>query len=171
MAIPGHHKEIFKHLLGRFDGEATVHDYRDNAGKHPVAIGAFGPSKSRFYSTIGICDRKLKIPSGRFELAAIGASEWLPNALASSLYWLRERRIENWPMVCEDTVKTNAKSTYRHMAYVPSAYEFVVSKGKPVRWLLGIPLKDAEIGIEIAEVWESVRAKYPTWIVKGVESA
>lgn len=71
--------------------------YRDDYGKRLVPVGEFGSVNNRFYSTIGICDRKLQIPPGRFELAAIGAEKWLPNALVTSLYWLKDRIVEEWP--------------------------------------------------------------------------
>ena len=64
----------------------------------------------------------LQLPTGNFELAAYGTNKWLPNAVVSSIYWLRERACSDWPLICEDVVKDNAKSSYRYMAYVPSPF-------------------------------------------------
>ncbi|MBK6907587.1 MAG: hypothetical protein IPH08_11120 [Rhodocyclaceae bacterium] len=106
---PEHHKAIVHHLRDRFSSRGKVFAYRDNNGKLPMLIAEFDCEAGRFYSTIGICDRKLPIPSGVHELAAIGKPPWLPNAVASSIYYLRGRSFDEWPLVCEDVVKSNAK--------------------------------------------------------------
>lgn len=164
LSVAAHHKAIAKHLHEQFGEPASVANYRDDYRQRPIAIGAFGPAKSRFFSTIGICDRSFKIPTGRFEFAAAGALDWLPNALASSVYWLDDRHIEEWPLVCEDVVKANVKSTYRHMGYFPSIYQFAVKEGAPVQWLLGVPLKDSEVGLNAAEIKKKVVDVYPGWL-------
>lgn len=161
---PEHHKEIARYLAGTFDTKPKVLVYRDDWGNRPLPIGEFGLATNRFYSTIGICDSALRIPKGRFELAAIGEAKWLPNALATSLYWLNDRTVDAWPMVCEDSVKQNARSTYRHMAFVPSRYELSLSVGAPVSWLLGVPLRDSEIGIDFENLWQKALAIYPKWL-------
>lgn len=162
--VPNHHKEIVRHLQERFSGSAQVFVYRDDNGKRPVPIAQYGDGSDRFYSTIGICDAALQIPLGRFEFAALGKLSWLPNALASSVYWLKDRRLAEWPLVCEDVVKTNVRSTYRHMAYVPSEHSFLVSSAGAVRWLLGVPIKDSEIGLDVDTVISKINAVYPKWL-------
>ncbi len=164
MSIAAHHKEIAKHLREQFGEPASVANYRDDHGQRPIAVGAFGPTRSRFYSTIGICDLRFEIPSGRFEFAATGVLDWLPNALASSVYWLNDRHIGEWPLICEDVVMANVKSTHRHMGYFPSIYRYAVPEGAPVRWLLGVALKDSEVGLSAAEIMRKIADVYPGWL-------
>lgn len=164
MIVPAHYKELARYMRDFFGEPSSIAAYRDNNGKRRIDIGAFGASPKRFYSTIGVCDQKLGIPAGRFELAATGDHEWLPNALASSLYWLRDRTIESWPMVCEDTVRHNAKSTYRHMVFVPSVHSFPISSGDPVQWLLGIPIKDSEISIDLHTTRQKALKLFPEFM-------
>ena len=109
--FPEHHKLIAKYLATKFGGAPKAHMYRDDFGNRPISIGAFGPATKRFYSTIGMCDECLRIPAGRFEFAALGKHQWLPNAVVTSVYWLRNRTFNSWPLVCEDAVKQNAKSS------------------------------------------------------------
>ena len=106
----------------------------------------------------------LQLPTGNFELAASGTNKWLPNAVVSSIYWLRERVCSEWPLICEDVVKDNAKSSYRHMAYVPSPFSLKLSKGQLVKWLVGVPVSDNDIDISEREVLEIARKKYPAWL-------
>ena len=106
---PKHHKEIAKFLAEKTDGQPSVHEYRDDNGRRPLPVGCFG----LLYSTIGACDTPQNIPSGCFEFVAFGKSKWLPNAVVSSIYWLKGRTISEWPVVCEDAVKQNVKSKYR----------------------------------------------------------
>lgn len=141
--------------------------YHDEYGHRSLVIGEFGPTKSRFYSTIGISDRRFGIPEGRFEFAVSGALPWLPNALATSVFWLWDRGTDDWPLVCEDAVKTNVRSTYRHMGYLPSAYEYPLSKGAPVRWLLGVPLRESELSFGSEALNERIRKVFPGWLVDG----
>jgi hypothetical protein len=162
-SVPTHHKEIARHLQERFSGRAQTYVYRDDNGKRPVPIAQYGERDERFYSTIGVCDATLGIPSGRFEFAAVGNLPWLPNTLVSSVYWLRDRHLAEWPLVCEDVIRNNVRSTYRHMAYVPSKHSFLVSSGETVRWLLGVPIKDSEIGLDIAMAMSKIDAVYPRW--------
>ena len=138
--------------------------YRDDQGSRPIPVGTFAAGRSQFHSTIGIFEHSLPIPSGAYELAAIGTQSWLPNCLASSLYWLKDRRADSWPLVCEDVVKHNAKGKFRHMAYVPSGYAFEVSPGLLVRWLLGVPISDKDIGLSFSEIRERATAIYPAWL-------
>jgi hypothetical protein len=162
--VPQHHKDIFRHLRALLPGPDNVFTFADNQNKCLVPVGYYGPARKRFYATIGISDRKLPIPAGRFELAAFGKTAWLPNALASSVYWLKGRRIKEWPLVCEDVVKHNTRSTYRHMAYVPSEYTFTPPGKRKIRWLLGVPITDAEIGLGYGEVLAKVKKLYPKWM-------
>lgn len=160
---PDHHKELAKFLKERSRGDSTVTVYRDNSGNRPVPIGQFG---TEFYSTIGAMDMQLHLPCANVEFAAYGKSDWLPNALASSIYWLKGRECDEWPLVCEDVVKDNAKSNYRHMAYVPSPFRLELSTGQEVKWLLGIPINDSEIGIQKEDVLERASQKYPAWLMR-----
>jgi hypothetical protein len=66
-------------------------------------------------------------------------------------------------LVCEDAVKRNAKSTYRHMAFVPSDYKLKVSTGQHIQWLLGIPITDYDISISFEECLERAKSIYPDW--------
>jgi hypothetical protein len=161
---PSHHKELANFLKENFDGNPSVAAYRDNNGNRPVPIGQFG---GNFFSTIGVCDMGLSLPAGSFEFAASGSNEWLPNSLASSIYWLTERACDEWPLVCEDVVKDNAKSTYRHMAYVPSPFAFKLSTGQMVKWLLGVPITDTEISISEQAVLEKAKKAYPGWLFRA----
>jgi hypothetical protein len=61
-----------------------------------------------------------------------------------------------------DTVKNKRQEYMRHMAFVPSSHEYFVSKGRPVRWLLGVPLKDTGIDMDIVDIRKHVRDKYPS---------
>ena len=167
MTAPAHHKEFVSHIRTLVPDHFRAANYRDDHGKRPVMIGEFGSASNRFYSTIGVCDQSLHIPPGRYELAAIGNLSWLPNALVSSIYWLKERSIEEWPMVCEDVVRCNSKSTYRHMAYVPSSYAHQVSSGAPISWLLGFPISDTDIGISLNEASARTAAIFPAWLAKS----
>jgi len=161
LAPPAHHKEVAKFLREKFEGNASISAYRDEVGARPVPIGDFGGS---FFSTIGAFDSNLSLPEGNFEFSATGDEDWLPNVLASSIYWLRERNFDSWPLVCEDVVKQNAKSQYRHMAFTPSPFGLQVSTGQVVHWLLGAPIKDSEIGISQGELLAKVRHMYPMWL-------
>jgi hypothetical protein len=67
-------------------------------------------------------------------------------------------------MVCENVVRDNAKSTYRHMVYIPSNHFVTVSNGDPVTWLLGFPITDADIGLLLAEARQRAEAIYPKWV-------
>lgn len=164
MTIPQHHKQLAQHLRARFEAPATVGVYRDDSGKRPIAIGTFGRPGSRFFSSIGLCDVALELPPGRFEFAAIGSLEWLPNALVSSIYWLSGRHFDTWPIVCEDVVRSNAKSTYRHMAYWPSTHSVSVDSGIAIRWLLGIPITDGELTLTGKEIADKVAVAFPHWL-------
>jgi hypothetical protein len=166
-APPPSHKLLAAHLKERFDGEASVALYRDNQGSRPVPIGTFGSGKHCFHSTIGVFQEPLSLPNGPYELSALGSQTWLANALATSLYWIRERSSDSWPLVCEDAVRQNARSTFRHMAFLPSAHAFEVTPGVLVRWLLGVALTDKEIALPAAEVHARVAKKYPAWLVGG----
>ena len=75
--------------------------YRDNNGNRPISIGHFG---GEFFSTIGAFNMGLSLPAGNFAFSASGPNQWLPNSLASSIYWLSERSCNEWPLVCEDVV-------------------------------------------------------------------
>lgn len=163
MSVPQHHKDLAKHLRERLGDPGTVIIFRDNQGQRPVPIGHFGPAKLRFFSTIGICDSSLHIPKGHYEFAAIGKFAWLPNAVASSVYWIKDRSVDEWPLVCEDVIKQNAKSTYRHMVYIPSQYRFQVPCGPSIEWLLGAPIKDSEIALDLNEASQKIRKLYPSW--------
>jgi hypothetical protein len=162
--VPAHHKEIARHLQERFVGRTEICVYRDDDGKRPVPIAQCGAKNERFYSTIGLCDTGLGIPPGQFEFATLGKLPWLPNALVSSVYWLRDRQVTEWPLVCEDVVRINYKSKYRHMAYIPSSYSFLVSSGAHVQWLLGVPITDSEIDLDMITAKSKVDAVYPEWL-------
>lgn len=164
MAPSEHHKEVAIFLKNEFDGEAKMTAYRDNKGSNPIPIGEFGSSKHKLFSTIGAFDMSLKLPPGNYEFASYGNLEWLPNVLASSIYWLKERSCSEWPLVCEDVVKHNAKSTYRHMAFIPSAFSLKVSNGQIMQWLLGVPITDEEISITVSQVLEKAKSVYPEWL-------
>jgi hypothetical protein len=163
---PPTHKLLAAHLRERIGGEFKAIAYRDNDGKQPIPIGTFGAGSTCLHSTIGIFDQNLPVPMGAYELAAVGSQAWLPNALASSIYWLKGRKVEAWPLVCEDVVRHNAKNQFRHMAYVPSAYTFEVAHGVLVRWLLGVPVTDKDIGVSDAEVRARAAAVYPSWLTR-----
>ena len=164
LAPPEHHKEIARFLGRKVDGDAKVTVYRDNRSANPVPIGEFGTGKTKLFSTIGAFDMPLKLPAGNYEFAAYGSLDWLPNAIASSIYWLRERAFSEWPLVCEDAVKQNVKSTYRHMAYVPSVFSLQISTGQEVRWLLGVPITEKELSTPAAKLLEKAESVYPEWL-------
>ena len=164
MNPPAHHKEVASFLKQKITGEATVNAYRDNNDLNPIPIGEFGSGKKKLYSTIGAFDIHLKLPAGNYELASYGELSWLPNIIASSIYWLKERSLTEWPIVCEDVVKSNTKSTYRHMAYIPSVFSLVVSTGQEIRWLLGIPVTDNKINISSSELLDKAKSIYPEWL-------
>lgn len=161
---PPSHKALAAYLRDRLGGPASVSIYRDNQGRGPTPIGSFGAAGRRFHSTIGVFERQLPVPPGIYELAACGSPIWLPNALASSLYWLKARRADTWPLVCEDVVKDNASSVYRHMAYVPSDNCFELSPGLQIRWLLGLPIRDDEVALSLESACERANAAYPDWL-------
>jgi len=160
---PDHHKEIAKFLKDKADGNASVAAYRDNNGERPIPIGQFGKT---FYSTIGAFDMSLQLPAGSFEFAASGPQAWLANAVASSIYWLSERTCTAWPLVCEDVVKHNIESTYRHMIYVPSRFGFSISTGQKVHWLLGVPITDDELQITAEEALSRSKKIHPAWLCR-----
>ena len=163
MPPPEHHKEIARFLRAQNPGEVNVTAYRDSTARCPVPIGRFGDPKSPFFSTIGAFDTPKAIPAGEYEFAAYGSLVWLPNAVASSIYWLRGRECAEWPLVCEDVVRDNARSTYRHMAYMPSLFRLSLSTGQQVQWLLGVPITDKEICLSLDEVKAKVQGIYPQW--------
>lgn len=167
MTPPVHHKEVAGFLRSQVGGEARVTEYRDNSGAHPVPIGEFGSQGKRLYSTIGAFDLHLQLPKGNFEFAAYGDLKWLPNALASSIYWMDKRSVSEWPLACEDVVKHNVKSRYRHMAYVPSTRALGVSTGQEIQWLLGVPISDREISLSFTDVWDKARQMYPDWLFEA----
>jgi hypothetical protein len=164
MAPPKHHKEIANHLRDLIAGDPKVTVFRDDHGKRPVTIGEFGPSKKRLYSTIGESDKSNNIPEGNFEFASCGSLKWLPNAVASSIYWLKDRECTEWPLICEDVIRHNVKSTYRHIAYVPSIYSLKLSTGSQVKWLLGVPITDNEIGLSFENAMEKACSIYPDFM-------
>jgi hypothetical protein len=158
---PNHHKEIARFLAENTEGNPSVHEYRDNEGNRPIPVGCFGGS---LFSTIGGCDTSHNIPSGCFEFAAFGKSDWLPNAVVSSIYWLKGRAFSHWPLVCEDAVKQNTKSKYRHMAFIPSSSSLAISTGQKVQWLLGVPITDSEIGANLETIKQKAKEIYPRWL-------
>jgi hypothetical protein len=149
MTVPEHHKQIANHLKSIFNGSPEVSAYRDNNGRRPIPIGSFGNEKEKFFSAIGMCDEKFGLPKGRFEFSTFGSLKWLPNALTTSIYWLRGREFDAWPLVCEDVVKQNARSTYRHMLYVPSRMVLKLLNDLEIQWLIGIPIRDSEISLNL----------------------
>lgn len=169
MSPPAHHKEVARYLRDVMPGDANVTLYRDNAGKRPIPIGQFGASGSPFFSTVGAFDDPKEIPAGDYEFAACGGLDWLPNAIASSIYWLKGRQVEEWPLVCEDVVRDNARSTYRHMAYVPSEVDLLLSTGQRIQWLLGVPITDKEISLAFDDIVQKARVKFPNWVFKDTE--
>lgn len=162
---PDHHKELARFLIEKFQGKGAIKNYRNNSGNRPVPVGHFGKS---FFSTIGAFDMGLRLPEGDFEFAACGDIKWLPNSLASSIYWLRDRSCSSWPLVCEDVVKDNAKSIYRHMVYMPSPFGLELSNGSLVHWLLGVPVKDKDINISGQDVLRLAFGQYPEWLLFDV---
>ena len=164
MTPPAHHKEVAIFLREKINGDVKVTAYRDNNDSNPIPIGEFGSGNNKFYSTIGAFDMHLRIPAGTFEFASRGKLEWLPNVIASSIYWLNERSLINFPLVCEDVVKNNTKSTYSHMAYIPSTFKLYISTGQEVQWLLGIPITDSEISISTNEILKRAKLIYPEWL-------
>ena len=158
------HKEVARFLKERIGGVAKVSVFRDANEKRPIPIGQFGSGSGIFYSTIGSFDSPKTLPEGNFEFAAVGSLPWLPNAVASSIYWLSERSCDDWPLVCEDVVRDNAGSIYRHMAYVPSPAVLVLSDGRSIRWLLGVPITDRQIGIARDETFEAAQRCHPDWL-------
>jgi len=164
---PETYKQLVSHLRERIGGEWSVVAYGDNQERRRTLVGAFGSGKNRFYSTVGVFEKRLPIPQGSFELAAFGNQAWLPNSLASSLYWLEGRNIDAWPLVCEDVVRHNAASRYRHIAYVPSSYKLELAPSQSIQWLLGVPLSDKEIGLTSEEVGARATKIYPNWLAKS----
>ena len=164
MSIAPHHKELAKHLRSLTDS-ATVSAYRDDNGMRAIDVGTFETQGKFLYSTFGVCDKTLSIPSGCFEFAAFGTLPWLPNAIVSSVYWLEGRSFESWPLVCEDVVRPNAQSTYRHMAYSPSTMSHVLSSGQTIQWLLGLPITDNEISITHDQLLSCIGDTYPKWLL------
>jgi hypothetical protein len=161
---PSHHKELANFLKENTEGNPAVSAYRDNNGLRPIPIGQFGGD---FYSTIGAFDMGLSLPAGNFEFAASGSNEWLPNSLASSIYWLTEHGCDEWPLICEDVVQDNARSTYRHMAYVPSPFALELSTGQVVKWLLGVPVTDNEVGSSEQELMAKAQQLFPKWLFRA----
>lgn len=164
MAPPEHHREVAGFLKSKIEGEAKVTAYRDNNEANPIPIGEFGSSINKLFSTIGAFDMHLKLPPGNYEFASYGNLEWLPNVLASSIFWLKERSFGEWPLICEDVVKHNTKSTYRHMAYIPSVFKLNVSTSQEIQWLLGVPITDKEISISASKILEKAKSVYPEWL-------
>jgi hypothetical protein len=164
MGPPEHHKEIAQFLKKEIDGGAKITAFRDNNNSNPIPIGEFGSGKYKLFSTIGAFDMNLNLPIGNFEFASYGELSWLPNAIASSIYWLRDREFNELPIVCEDVVKHNAKSTYRHMAYMPSTFSLKISTGQKIFWLLGVPITDKEISLSSEEVINKANTIYPGWL-------
>lgn len=152
-----------KFLKEKIVGTANVTTFRDNHNGHPIPIGQFGET---FYSTIGAFDLNLQLPNGLFEFAAFGKLEWLPNAVASSIYWLNDRSCTDWPLFCEDVVKHNARSTYRHMAYVPSPFGYMLSTNQNINWLLGVPITDKQLGLSKAEIMKMAQSIFPSWLFR-----
>lgn len=155
------HREIAKKLLERIGGEPKVVIYDDASGGNRVAIGEYGKKNCRVYSTIGLFEKKSGIPSGSFEFALAGPQEWLPLTVVTTLIWLKRRTIREWPLVCEDVIRPNAGSTYRHIAYIPSDFELTLSTGKRVRWLIGVPVTDKDISITESDVKKRCRKVFP----------
>ncbi|MEM9283753.1 MAG: hypothetical protein AAGA96_18175 [Verrucomicrobiota bacterium] len=170
MPPPEQHKEVAKYLKGQIGGDVAVSAFRDSNGNRPIPIGQFGSGSDVFYSTIGAFDSPKSLPAGDFEFAAIGSLSWLPDAIASSIYWLSERSCEAWPLVCEDVVRDNVRSNYRHMAFMPSPATFDLSDGRSIRWLLGVPVTDRQIGIEENEVFREAQSHYPAWLFTTTEA-
>lgn len=158
---PNHHKEIARFLAEKNKGCPSIHEYRDDNGNRPLLVGCFGGS---FFSSIGECDAKHSIPPGCFEFAAFGKSNWLPNAVVTSIYWLRDRTFSDWPLICEDAVRKNAKNNYRHMAFVPSAFKLTLSTGQTVQWLLGVPVTDSEISANKEVIEQKAKEIFPEWL-------
>lgn len=166
MAVPTvapHHRELAQFLRERFDGHATVSAYRDDQDSRPVPIGTFGAGPARFYSTIGMCDRTFAVGSG-YELATFGIHDWLPNALASSVYWLEDRSTGRRPLVCEDVVRHNARSAYRHLGFVPATFVYGAPSGPQIRWLLGVPIKESVVDVTEAALLAEAKQAFPAWL-------
>lgn len=166
MHVPEHHKEIVKYLRERTSEGAKVFEYHDDHGKRRIHVASFGKKADKLISTVGACDKSYGNPPAHYEFAAFGSTEWLPNALVSSVYWLASRSIDEWPLVCEDVVRQNVRSPYRHMAYLPSAAAFQPpSANFSIRWLLGVPIRDSEISWDIEALNERARNIYPSWLL------
>jgi hypothetical protein len=162
--VSQHHRELAQFLRDRFDGHATVSAYRDDQDLRPVPIGTFGPGPARFYSTIGMCDRTFAVGSG-YELALCGVHDWLPNALASSVYWLEDRGTDRRPILCEDVVQRNARSAYRHVGFVRAPFVYEAPSGARIRWLLGVPVEGSLAGVTDAGLLAEARKAYPSWLL------
>jgi hypothetical protein len=161
--VAPHHRELAQFLRDRFDGHATVSAYRDGQDLRPVPIGTFGAGPERFYSTIGVCDRDLSTGTGH-ELATFGVHDWLPNALASAVYWLEDRGTGRRPIICEDVVRHNARSATRHLGFVLSSFAYQPASGSRIDWLLGVPLVGPAIAVTEEELLAEAKRAYPAWL-------
>jgi hypothetical protein len=163
--IAPHHRELAQYLRARFDGHATISAYRDDHDHRPVPIGAFGGGRARFYSTVGVCDRTFTFGTG-YELATFGIHDWLPNALASSVYWIEDRGTGRTPLVCEDVVRHNARSHYHHVGFVRATFVYQAPSGPSIRWLLGVPIKASVVDVTEAELLNEAVKTYPAWLLE-----
>jgi hypothetical protein len=110
-----------------------------------------------------MADRTFAHGSGQ-ELATFGIHDWLPNALASAVYWLEDRGTERRPLVCEDVIRHNGRSAYRHLGFVRSTFVFAAPSGPRISWLLGIPL-DSVLGVTEESLVGEVIKTYPAWLL------
>jgi hypothetical protein len=160
-----HHKELVKQLDAKLDGLVSVFEFHDNAGQNGIPIATFRHGKQHLHLTVGLSDTECGAPPGHYEMALAGHLAWMPNALASSRFWLGKHPQTAWPVVCEDVVRDNAKSVYRHVGFVPSKRALRIKTAPDLslkrRVMLGIPLRDKEISLTRAELYERASALYP----------
>lgn len=168
MTITDLQKQIAQFLRAKSGEEKfTVFMYRDNAGDNPVPIAG---AKKTFFSTVGTHTQSFDLPEQPVEFLTYCNEDWAPNALASSVYWLKERSCDAWPLVCEDVIADNTKkpTDYRHMAFIPAPWVMetdMTENSQPIKWLMGVPLTDDELQFSMAEVARRISKTYPEWLI------
>lgn len=159
-------KQIAQFLRAKSgEKDFTVFMYRDNAGNNPVPIAS---AEKTFYSTVGMSEQTFNTPEHPVEFLTYSTEKWAPNALASSVYWLKDHSCDAWPLVCEDVIADNAKAptNLRHMAYIPASW--VMDTGnQTIKFLLGVPLTDDETQFTMADVAKRISKTYPDWLINA----
>lgn len=153
-------KQLARHVISAFGGEARIHEYRNSSGNRSVDILSCRdrpvPGLTS-YSTIGLSDHPMKWVAGEFparlELAGVMITEasYFANVLASAAFTIMNGTAVYHPgTVIPEVVRQHHSTTRFPHLYLTAPFiwkrdlELVECESMSVAWLLAMPICETE---------------------------